>query len=165
MSTTVVTVETALAKSLKDPNLTFFSEDELRQAIKSVANNETTFTLPRLRAGNWCMRSKLPFVVFGPEDATPGFTEASGCTYKLWLGSGLNSVQLELLTGSDDRAQIRLTGCRVDYVEAQCACLLHLANHKAQEYSQAIGGNAISPQTARAELIKQIESLRGCRGI
>jgi hypothetical protein len=159
MPTTTITAVTALKNLVRDRDNSFMSDDEYERCLLDHATAEATYPASRLGPGYWSV-TFAPFCLLNAS-----FTEEPGASYTLCCGGGgiHGGVSIKLTAGVDVREQIDITGGAVDFNQAAADLLTYIANHRALEYTQSIGGGRISPETARLELIRQAELLQGVR--
>jgi hypothetical protein len=157
MATTEITPTDSLKRMLRDTNNAFLSDDEYEHIMDGNCAAEATYQAVRRSDGVWA----VPDMPLALHNAS--FSEEPGASYRLCSGGGgiFGAVSIRLTAGADTREVIEITGCALDLKGLAAEVLEHIATHRAQEYSQSIGGGSVSPETARDELLKQASVLRG----
>lgn len=127
----------------------------------------STFTLQRVATGYYAWQGG-PLAIFGPTTGNSPFTTtATEWQLTCAVATIYGAPSLKLTAGSDTASSIVVTGSRIrGWTNVLCDVLTFIATHKAKQYSQSIAGaTAVSPETARAELLAQVEVIRGVRAL
>lgn len=151
-----LTVEQALGKAIRDPGGKVITAAEMTQFVLNHVLPSATFSAQLVAAGYWRIAGDGALW-------QPDIDEEAGATYEYYngYGGGYTTFSFKLLTGTDTRDPVSVTGSRVNFNACLEEILVWAANHRALEYSQSMGGGSITPETARQQLISQAEIVRG----
>lgn len=170
MSNSVISAVDALRLMLKDTNTDtakqILSDAEYERFIVPHCLTPGSFTLQRVATGYYAWQGS-PLALFGPTTSNSPFsTTATEWTLTCAVPSIYGAPSLKLTAGSDSAGSIVVTASQIRWAKVLEDVLTFIATHKSREYSQAIGGGgSISPQTARAELMAQVQVIRGARAL
>lgn len=171
MALSTVTAIDALRLVLKDKTAAggtdaFMSDAEYERFILGYCLKETTFQLQKLRSNYWTLPG-WPSAVYGPSGSSTGLTTTitTGVLTCAVPDPSGGVVSFVATAGTDNSEQLALTACQLDFPACVEGLLMFIATHRAQEYTQAVHGNSVSPETASSVLRSQAELWRGVRAL
>ena len=158
---TVTHVKLLLNDTATDDDKSFLTPAQYRDFImKHIAAEEQDWIF-RLVTANYYRYtpagSLFLFNPFGSSDTTESiFTGEDDCEYTI-NPTGF----IEVTTGTHSEDTITVTAARVDLAELMVDFCMFIAQHRAQEVSQAMGEGSYTPEEVYQKLISMAEIYRG----
>jgi len=151
----VVTVLDELKIELNDRDAKFMSDAEYKREIYKRTAQENTYVFQKVTTGIYAYMGGDKLYLLNPT-----FTSQAGVTYTTNA-----SGSIEILTGTDTRTTINVTGARVDFREVVCAILMRFATHRCKEISESGQWGSITPEEVYQKCMTMLQNWRGSYSI